>query len=240
MLKTIRISANGKTGPIAVTYRAGAHHTFGTCPASCALNPQGAHGAELIDAEYLAALYDAVPPGGQAWTYSHFAFQHLPKPAPGKTTINYSADTMAQAVAAFRAGHPATVAAPAGTVWPYTFEGVQFVQCPEQLSPAGSGFTCASCGNGRPLCARGEREYVIVFVAHGSGAAKVAAGMDDPGGCYAAQGHVAIAWHTTRTTGAPDDAVAVAAFARSLPAESLLRHHIAGDIGLAAAAGMPA
>ena len=234
MLKTIRQSANGKTGPIAVTYRAGQHHTFGTCPTTCALNPHGQHGAELIDAEYLAALYNAVPPNGQAWTYSHFAFQHLPKPAPGKTTINYSADTMAQAVAAVRAGHPATVAAPAGTVWPYVFQGVQFLQCPEQLSPAGSGFTCASCGNGRPLCARGEREYVIVFVAHGSGAALVAAGFDDPGGCYAAQGHVAIAWHATRTTGAPDDAVALAAFAGSLPAESLLRHHIAGDIGRAA------
>ena len=66
------------------------------------------------------------------------------------------------------------------------------------------------------------------------GAALVAAGFDDPGGCYAAQGHAAIAWHATRTTGAPDDAVAVAVFARSLPAESLLRHHVAGDIGRAA------
>jgi len=232
MLKTIRQSANAKTGPVAVTYRAGAHHTFGTCPATCELNPQGQHGSALVDTEYLAALYDAVPPGGQAWTYSHFHFDNLPMPAPGKTTINYSADTMAQAIAAVRAGHPAVVAAPAGTVWPYTFEGVQFVQCPEQLSPAGSGFTCASCGNGRPLCARAEREYVIVFVAHGSGAALVAA--DDPGGCYAAQGHAAIAWHATRTKGAPDDAVALAAFAQSLPAESLLRHHVAGDIGLAA------
>jgi len=232
MLKTIRQSANKKTGPIAVTYRAGAHHTFGSCPPTCALNPQGAHGAALVDTEYLAALYDAVPPNGQAWTYSHFAFQNLPRPAPGKTTINYSADTMAQAVAAVRTGRPAVVAAPSGTVWPYVFEGVQFVQCPEQLSPPGSGFTCASCGNGRPLCARAGREYVIVFVAHGTGAAKVAA--DDPGGCYAAQGHAAIAWHATRTKGAPDDAAALAAFARSLPAGSLLRHHVAGDIGLAA------
>jgi len=233
MLKTIRQSANAKTGPIATTYRAGQHHTFGTCPPTCALNPQGVHGADLVDTEYLAALYDAVPPGGQAWTYSHFAFQNLPRPAPGKTTINYSADTMAQAVAAVRTGRPAVVVAPAGTVWPYVFQGVQFVQCPEQLSPAGSGFTCASCGGGRPLCAR-EREYVIVFVAHGSGAAKVAAGADDPGGCYAATGHAAIAWHATRKSGAPDDAVAVVAFARSLPAESLLRHHVAGDIGRAA------
>jgi hypothetical protein len=83
------------------------------------------------------------------------------------------------------------------------------------------------------LCARGEREYVIVFVAHGTQARKVAAGADDPGGCYAGQGHAAIAWHATRKTGAPDDAAAVAAFARSLPPGSLLRHHIAGDLGRA-------
>jgi hypothetical protein len=88
-----------------------------------------------VDSDYVAAVYNAVPRNGQAWTYSHFHFENLPKPAPGKTTINYSADTMPQAVAAVRAGHPATVAAPAGTVWPYTFDGVQFVQCPEQLSP---------------------------------------------------------------------------------------------------------
>jgi len=62
----------------------------------------------------------------------------------------------------------------------------------------------------------------------------VAAGADDPGGCYAATGHAAIAWHATRTKGAPDDAGALAAFARALPPGSLLRHHVAGDIGLAA------
>ena len=233
MLKTIAKSSNKKTGAIATTYRAGKHHTFGTCPTTCALNPNGAHGAALVDRDYLAAVYSAVPRNGQAWTYSHFHFENLPKPAPGKTTINYSADTIPQAVAAVRAGHPATVAAPAGTVWPYVFDGVQFVQCPEQLSSEGSGFTCASCGNGRPLCARGDRDYVIVFVAHGSQARKVAAGANDPGGCYAGQGHAAIAWHATRKTGAPDDAAAVAAFARSLPPGSLLRHHIAGDFGRA-------
>ena len=46
MLKTVTQSANRKTGPIAVTYRAGAHNVFATCPATCALNPQGQHAAE--------------------------------------------------------------------------------------------------------------------------------------------------------------------------------------------------
>ena len=55
MLKTVAVSANRKTGPIAVTYRAGEHQTYATCPKSCALHPDGGNGAELIDAEYLAA-----------------------------------------------------------------------------------------------------------------------------------------------------------------------------------------
>lgn len=230
MLKTVRVSSNSKVGPIATTYRAGEHSTYATCPATCALNPHGDQATGLIDPHYMGAVYDAVPPEGEAWTYSHFAAHLLPRPAPGKTTINFSADTMDQAVDAVALGVPATVAAPAGTVWPYVHRGITFLQCPEQTSPADSGFTCASCGHGRPLCARGDRAFVIVFVAHGTGAKHVA--TDTPAGCYAQQGHVAIAWHGARKTGAQNDARAILDFAKSLPAGSFLRHHIAGDFGL--------
>jgi len=168
MLKTVKHSANKKTGPIAVTYRAGGHNVFATCPKTCALNPQGEHAADLVDLDYLAAVRQAVPRGGQAWTYSHFPAELLPMPAPGETVINASCDSIPQALAAIAAGRPAVVAAPAGTVWPYTADGVRFVQCPAELA---DNFSCAQCGNGRPLCARGERDYVVVFVAHGSPAA---------------------------------------------------------------------
>ena len=228
MLKTVKNSANKKTGPIAVTYRAGGHNVFGTCPKSCALNPQGEHAADLVDADYLVALRQAVPRNGQAWTYSHFAAQLLPVPAPGETVVNASCDTMADAVAAVRLGRPAVVAAPAGTVWPHTHEGVLFAQCPAELS---DDFDCARCGNGRPLCARGDRDYVIVFVAHGSGAALV--GADAPGGCYGNGGPVRLAWEKTKTGGRQDDGAALVGFARSLPPGSLLRHHVVGDLGLA-------
>jgi hypothetical protein len=107
-------------------------------------------------------------------------------------------------------------------------DGTRFVRCPAELS---DNFTCNDCGNGMPLCARPDRDYVIVFVAHGTGKAKV--GSDDGGGCYAANGHVAIQWHATRKTGKPDDAKAIVAFAKQLPPGSKLRHHIAGDLGLA-------
>lgn len=227
MLRTIAVTSNRKTGPIAVTYRSGTHETYSTCPKTCGLHPKSETGAAAVDAEYLAALLDAVPRRGIAWTYSHFPAAVLPVAGPGQTVINASCDTVSEAVAAVNAGRPAVLAAPADTVdaWPCTVEGVRFHRCPAELAES---FTCAQCGNGSPLCARPGRRDVVVFVAHGSGAKKVGTGE---GGCYAASGPTAIAWHGTRKAGAPKDAAAVRAFARSLPAGSMLRHHVAGDIG---------
>ena len=228
MLKTVQISSNKKTGPIAVTYRAGSCDTFSTCPKSCQLHPRPETGAAKIDADYLAALLAAVPRGGQAWTYSHFPAELLPVAEPGQTVINASCDTMDAAVAAVEIGRPAVVAAPAGTEWAggVEYKGVQFVRCPAELAES---FTCQQCGNGRPLCARSNRDYVIVFVAHGPMAGKV--GRETAGGCYATSGPVAIQWHKTRTAGAPNDAAELLRFARSLSPGSMLRHHVAGDIG---------
>ena len=227
MLKTVAISANKKTGPIAVTYRAGCENTFGTCPNTCALNPNKHAAAPIVDVEYMQAVKKAVPRNGIAWTYSHFPAEALPLPKNRETVFNYSADDMREAVRAVEMGRPAVYAAPKDTAeqWPRTFQGVKFVRCPAELA---DNFTCQQCGKGRPLCARGGRDYVIVFVAHGTGAKRVGTG---DGGCYAASGPTAIQWHKTRETGAPDDAGAVRAFARALPPGSFLRHHIAGDIG---------
>jgi hypothetical protein len=71
-----------------------------------------------------------------------------------------------------------------------------------------------------------------VFVGHGSGAALV--GADAPGGCYGNGGPVRLAWEKTKTGGHQDDPAALVGFARSLPPGSLLRHHIVGDLGVAA------
>ena len=228
MLKTVAVTANRKTGPIAVTYRSGTHETYGTCPTTCKLHPKSETGTNLIDADYLAAVENAVPRNGQAWIYSHFAAEALPTPKPGKTVFNVSCDTMAEAVRAVELGRPAVYAAPKSEadIFPLVHRGVRFAQCPADLSDT---FTCDQCGGGKPLCARGDRDYVVVFVAHGSGAKKV--GSEEGGGCYAASGPTAIAWHGTRKSGAANDAETLTRFARSLPPGSLLRHHIAGDIG---------
>jgi hypothetical protein len=227
MLKTVALSSNRKTGPIAVTYRSGVHETYGTCPRSCKLHPKSETGTADIDAEYLQALLKAVPRRGVAWTYSHFPAASIPKAKKGETVINASCDNVHEAVDAVkRLKRPAVLAAPSGTTWPQTINGVRFHRCPAELA---ENFTCAQCGNGSPLCARADRQDVVVFVAHGSGAKKV--GTDQAGGCYAAGGPTAIQWHGTRKNGAPNDAAAVLSFARSLPPGSMLRHHVAGDIG---------
>ena len=227
MLKTVAVSSNRKTGPIAVTYRSGTHETYGTCPKSCALHPKSETGAAAIDLEYLQALVKAVPRRGKAWTYSHFAAAMLPIAGPGETVINASCDTVEEALAAVSIGRPAVIAVPAETAesWPRVAEGVRFYRCPAELSES---FTCKDCGNGSPLCARPDRQDVIIFVAHGTGAKKVGTGK---GGCYAASGPVALQWHGTRKAGAPNDAQALEAFAKSLPPGSFLRHHVAGDTG---------
>ena len=231
MLKTVQVSANKKTGPIAVTDRAGGRDTYGTCPKTCGLNPDPAAGTDTIDSDYLTALLNAVPRNGTAWTYSHFPAADIPIAGPGQTVINASCDDMDAAVDAMALGRPAVVAAPAGTEWSggHEYRGVNFVRCPAELA---DNFTCMQCGNGKPLCARADRDYIVVFVAHGTGAKKV--GTDCAGGCYAAQGPTAIQWHGTRKSGAANDAAALVQFAKSLAPGSLLRHHIAGDIGAAA------
>jgi len=232
MLKTVAISGNSKTGPIAVTYRAGEHETYGTCPKTCKLHPKSETGTDQIDSEYLQAVYNAVPRGGLAWAYSHFTAEALPIPAKGKTTINASCDTMQDAARAVELGRPAVYAAPYDSAeqWPKKFHGISFVRCPAELSDS---FTCHDCGNGSPLCARGDRDFVVVFVGHGTGKKRV--GTDSEGGCYAASGPTAIQWHATKTKGAANDAQAVRDFAQRLPHRSMLRHHIAGDIGRAIA-----
>ena len=96
MLKLINSSTNRKTGNIATTYRSGAT-MYGSCPKSCALNPNTKESAKGIDKKYLTALINAVVKNGLSWTYSHFNYKKLPRNKEKKTVINYSADTLIQA-----------------------------------------------------------------------------------------------------------------------------------------------
>ena len=225
MLNTVRVSSNKKTGPIAVTYRAGVTDMFGSCPKTCGLMPCSAKGTDRVDLEYMQAVENAVPRNGVAWTYSHFGFNLVPLPKPGKTVFNVSTDSIEDALRSWGSGRPTVVTLQPQEWKSKEINGVQFVQCPAELSES---FTCSQCGNGKPLCAQPDRDYVIVFSAHGPSKKRVGTG---DGGCYGSSGPVAIQWRRAKDKGAANDAETIEAFAKSLPPGSMLRHHVVGDIG---------
>jgi hypothetical protein len=76
---------------------------------------------------------------------------------------------------------------------------------------------------------------VIVFVAHGTLKHRIGS---QQGGCYAGLGNCAIQWRSTlagtgkTTWDELDDPERLIAWATSLPPGTLLRHRVAGDIGL--------
>jgi len=246
MLKTVEMSGAKKTKGIAVTYRAGGRDVYGTCPASCKMNCTG-KGAQEIDAEYFDALLGAVPNKGQSFTYTHFPW-HLwaNKLKPDKTVVNFSADTLVSAAAASRAV-PTVVVLPesewdnrkktSAPLFGRTNDRGDFIQtdripvvrCPAEYR---EGFTCRDCGNGEPLCARLDRNFIIGFTAHGA-AKKKAADPDVKGGCYAAGGNVRLHWDATSNHHQPDetDGERLTRFVKGLPPRTILRHHVAGDIG---------
>ena len=232
MLKTTAISTAKKTAGCAVTYRAGTADKFATCPADCKLNPSGRGcSAGQIDIDYLDILADAVPRRGVSFTYSHFDplfWQH--KLAAGKTVINYSADNLDHAYNAYNYG------APVVTVTPENFfsngkwsspHGLRLVRCPAEYNSA---VTCNNCGNGQPLCARSDRDYIITFTAHGASKKKI--NNNERGGCYADGGNVNIHWqNTAKQKQKETDGERLKAFVKTLPTGAIIRHHVAGDIG---------
>ena len=231
MLKTVELSRAQKTKGVAVTYRAGTKNNFGTCPATCELNPSGC-GASKIDQEYLDAVIDAVPVKGVAFTYSHFSpIYWAKKLKAGKTVINYSAKTAALAVKYVKMKIP-TVCTVATDFWDgrksVTLDGVKVVRCPAEYL---NNFGCAQCGNGDPLCAKLVRNFAVGFTAHGVHKKK-AGDPEISGGCYATGGNVLLHWtHTADQIQDETDAQRVTRFAKSLAPRTILRHHIAGDIG---------
>ncbi len=231
MLKCIYPTEARKLGVIAATYRAGSTNIYSTCPATCGLLPDKHRGTLQLDTDYLTAEKIAVPRNGIAWTYTHFPPNELFYDSA--TTINISTDTLEDAITAKQQGFAVVYAAPATDVfWPRRINGTRFVRCPAELHPK---VTCQTCGGGHPLCARPNRDYVIVFVAHGSKQQLVGSGT---GGCYAAQGPSLIQWKSTQAgTGNTTwdenlDPDRLLAWVKALPTGTLLRHRITGDLGL--------
>jgi len=235
MLKTVEISRANKTKGVAVTYRAGKGEKYATCPTTCKMNCSG-KGTKKIDHDYLDALLKAKPSKGVSFTYCHFdpnVFGWGKKLNKNRTVINYSADNLGAASASIINGVPA-VAVVSEESWqgektqpaPH---GLKVVRCPAELR----NISCADCGNGDPLCARLDRQFIIGFTAHGPNKRK-AADLNVKGGCYADAGNCRIHWEATSKDGQPDetDGEKLLRFVKGLPPRAIIRHHVAGDIGL--------
>ena len=237
MLTTVNKSGDKKTGKIAVTYRAGSN-LFGTCPPTCALNPAKHDSSGKIDWNYFTAVAESAPKNGIAWTYCHFEWKTW---APKlrklgkrvKTTFNYSADSFNLAKRAVDNGIPTTTVVPED--WHAeskvrVVDGVRYVQCPATTEKNEGKVTCSGvggtvgCGGSTPLCARKDRAYVITFPVHGIFKRKDEA-------CYAAGGKVRLAWERTKLKTQSDDAKTLREWVATLPEGSMLRHHVAGDVG---------
>jgi len=236
MLNCTSISRARKTAGIAQTYRAGDGEIFATCPDSCSLKPYQT-GTTEIDRDYESAVRRAVPRKGVAFLFTHFAPElWAEKNAPGKTVFNYSADSLKQAAKYIKRG-VASVAVVPSDYWENLAsnkvtesDGVKMVRCPDETTKIG----CAGCGNGLPLCARADRDFGIVFTAHGATKRK-AGNSGERGGCYAANHFVGKHWRDLSRREQVDetDAQAVTRFAKSLPPRTIFRAHIAGDLGKA-------
>jgi hypothetical protein len=236
MLNCVEHSRAKKTRGLAITYRAGAGDMWATCPDSCGLKPTVTKTSK-IDREYEYAVRRALPRKGQAFLYTHFSpDQWGESNSPGKTVFNYSADSLGSAAYHVERGTASVVVVPddywddkpSDKVTTVDRGGVWGVRCPNETT----GVDCQNCGSGKPLCARSDRAYFVVFTAHG--AAKRLAG--DPavkGGCYAGGGNVALHWRrlSQRLETGETDAEKVTRFAAALAPGSVLRHHIAGDLG---------
>ena len=242
MLKTVKNSTANKTGGLAVTYRAGEANNFGTCPADCKLNDSGRGcGASQIDFEYLDAVLESKPRRGESFTYSHFhPLYWAQKLAPNKTTINYSADNLSEAVQIVKDKVAPVVTVVKKSFWKNgknaTVDGVRVIRCPaEYLENLG----CVNCGGkDGPLCARLNRDFIVGFTGHGVKKKKIE--NNERGGCYAAGGNVAIHWRATaEQEQEQSDGDKLRAFVKTLSPRAIIRHHVAGDIGLEAIGEMP-
>ena len=238
MLNAVENSRAKKTAGLAVTYRAAGGDMYGTCPDTCPLKPASTSTHD-IDRDYESAVRRAVPRKGLAFLFTHFPpaqWGEQNTGAPGQTVFNFSADTLADAARHTKNGAASVAVVPADywngrdSAKVAEADGVRMVRCPNETT----GIDCRNCGNGTPLCARPDRGYGIIFTAHGVSKRK-AGDNAEPGGCYAGGGNVALHWRqlSERAEITETDAEHVERFAAALSPRTILRHHIAGDIGAA-------
>ena len=112
-----------------------------------------------------------------AWTYTHHLrskpnLRAIKMATNMGFTINLSTEVKSEAASFAKKGYPVVCVVPEDAPAKFEVDGVVFRQCPATFN--GSPTQCKTCGGGTPLCARGDREFVVTFPVHG-GHAKAAA-----------------------------------------------------------------
>lgn len=112
-----------------------------------------------------------------AWTYTHHLrskpnLRAIKMATNMGFTINLSTEVKSEAVSFAKKGYPVVCVVPEDAPAKFEVDGVVFRQCPATFN--GSPTQCKTCGGGTPLCARGDRQFVVTFPVHG-GHAKAAA-----------------------------------------------------------------
>jgi hypothetical protein len=125
---------------------------------------------DAIDMDDAAFLLGAAHDSDAAWTYTHkpnlVDVRLLNDRTP--VTVNVSANDIPTVARCLETRIPVVCLIPTKEKIHYTEHGHRIVRCPAEDSD----ITCMTCGNGRPLCSRKNRDYAIGFYPHGSGKKK--------------------------------------------------------------------
>lgn len=135
------------------------------------------HENGTIDQHKVWALADACNGLQAAWTYTHHlrsAVNLLAIRGAIKKglTINLSTEVKSEAAKWAESCMPTVCVVSPDEPDHFEVDGVRFHRCPATYE--GSKIQCANCGGGRPLCSRSNRNFVVTFPVHGTGAKKAA------------------------------------------------------------------
>jgi hypothetical protein len=122
------------------------------------------HDKGKIKEDLLNKLTTVLKPFPRKWTYTHHVLsehnRRLIKEARDKGfVINLSTESTEVASQHYEDGFDVTCVIDKDTPRSFNKHGVQFVRCPEEYRDC----QCATCGGGRPFCARAERKFIVAF-----------------------------------------------------------------------------
>ncbi len=127
------------------------------------------HQRGRIDRTLLKLLTQAVQHLSHAWTYTHHrpdSWNQYAIRLANRTgfTVNVSTETLDDAIKYYRRGYPVTCVIDGSDTATFRHKGVPFKVCENQATNKTT--QCCGCGNGTPMCAIPDRDYIVAFIKH--------------------------------------------------------------------------